>query len=530
MTRRLVRACMVIAVCAVPLSAAAQDDAFKRGLEARGDRKWPDVVRHMQSAVKADAQESTRKVRSGFLGVSGMEYLPHYFLGEAFFNQGDCGSAVTEWSLSEQQSAIKSKPDFVAAMRKGLQTCASKGVLMAAEYTPLYQSTLRAYTDAQALARKVTDLGNTHKDVWRAESNDQYVRATKDLDTSLAKLNAGQRTRLATDFNESKSAADRATGILRSLESSLTTAVDNLTVLQRQAKDVEQLLASADTTNELIETVKSSLTDAMQLSRKNGREQLTLARERLTAGQKTQSSATVAEALKYAQTGSTALTLVLEQAKKAARGAFEQQFAEAIRQADEAFARLSAATTTLDRRISQRPDLISAESGDTRETLKKQVESLRRRFERARKSEDIVALADTARLAGETQAGLDTLIRSFGPLSLRDRGVTQALEAGARLYLDGDYQKAVDTLTPLVGQTDVPLLAHAHVFRAASLFALFVRSGESNQALRTQALDEIARTKQLNPSFQPDRRAFSPRFVTLYNSATASSAQAGAPQ
>jgi hypothetical protein len=46
---------LVVAVCAVPSWAAAQDDAFKQGLEARGDRKWTDVVRHMQNAVKADS-------------------------------------------------------------------------------------------------------------------------------------------------------------------------------------------------------------------------------------------------------------------------------------------------------------------------------------------------------------------------------------------------------------------------------------------------------------------------------------------
>ncbi len=54
---------VVICACAVPSFAAAQDDAFKQGLQARGDKKWADVVRHMQNALKSDAQESTRKVR-----------------------------------------------------------------------------------------------------------------------------------------------------------------------------------------------------------------------------------------------------------------------------------------------------------------------------------------------------------------------------------------------------------------------------------------------------------------------------------
>ena len=60
----------LVCVCAMPSLAAAQDDAFKQGLQARSDKKWADVVRHMQNALKADAQESTRKVGSR-LGVGG---------------------------------------------------------------------------------------------------------------------------------------------------------------------------------------------------------------------------------------------------------------------------------------------------------------------------------------------------------------------------------------------------------------------------------------------------------------------------
>lgn len=525
MTRALRAMFVVTCVCAMPSLAHAQDEAFKQGMQARGDRKWADVVRHMQNAVKADTQESTRKVRSGFLGVNGMEYLPHYFLGEALYYQNDCGGAVSEWLLSEQHGAIKSKPEFVAAMRKGMQACAAKGVLLGNDYTPLYNAARQAYTDATALAKKVIDLGNAHKDVWRADSDEQYGRAKKELDASLARFNAGQRTRLASDFNESKAAADRAATILRPLENSLNAAVDAVTSVQRQSRDVEQLIAGADATNEAIDAVKGSLTDSMQNARKGAREQLTQARDRLAAGQKTQNPAAVGEALKYAQTASTTLTQVLEQAKKAARGVFEQQFGEAIRAADEAFARISAAITTLDRRATQKPDLVQPEASATRAALEKQIDGLRRRFERARKAEDLASLTETTRLAGETQLGLDALIKSFGPLSLRDRGIHAALEEGARLYLDGEYQKALSALEPLNGQADVPLQLHAHVFRAASLYALYVRSGESNQQLRTQALAEIAQSKQLNSSFQPSPRAFSPRFLSFYQADGAASSQ-----
>jgi hypothetical protein len=520
-------------VCAAPSLALAQDDAFKQGLEARGDRKWADVVRHMQNAVKVDDKESSRKVRSGFIGLQSTEYLPHYFLGEAFFNQGDCAGAVAEWSISDQQGAVKSRPEFLANLRKNLQTCASKGVLLAPEFATLHQSTLRAYTDATTLAKRVSDMGTTHKDVWRADADEQFARARKELESSLSRLTAGQRSRLASDFNESKAAADRAVGILRPLENSLNAAVVALSSVARLSKEVEQALTGADAANDAIESLKAPLTDAMQNARKSGREQLAQARDRLAAGQKTQNPAALGEALKYAQSASTTLTQVLDQVKKAARSVFEQQLGEAIRGADEAFARISAAITTLDRRAAQTPDLVRPETATARETLEKQIDTLRRRFERARKAEDLASLTETTRLAGETQLGLDALIKAFGPLSLRDRGIDGALEEGARHYLDGEYQKALTALEPLIGRTDVPMQLHAHVFRAASLYALYVRSGESNEQLRTQALAEIAQSKQLNSSFLPSSRAFSPRFISFYQTGGAASSPAAdgaAPQ
>jgi hypothetical protein len=499
----------------MPSLAAAQDDAFKQGLQARGDKKWADVVRHMQNALKADAQESARKVGSR-LGVGGTEYLPHFFLGEAYYNQQDCGGAVTEWSISEQQGAIKIKPEFLSTIKAGSQACAAKGVLLAADYNPLYQSTTKVYTDAAALSKRISDIGTTNRDVWRPEVDEQFARAKKELEASFARLNAGQRSRLAADFNEAKAASERATAILRPLETSLNTAVEALSSVQRQTKDVEQILASADTADQTLETLKDSLTEPMQAARKTGKQQLAQARDRLAAGQKTQNPTAVADALKYAQSASTTLTQILDQVQKAARGVLEQQLGDAIRVADEAFARVSGAMSLLDRRIAQKPEIASPKLTADRAAYVKQVDALRRRFERARKAEDLSGLAETTRATLDAQNRLTELITAFGPITLRERGVHESLEEGVRLYLNGEYQQAVSALEPLTGQTNVPLQVHAHVVRAAALYALFVRSGESNAQLRTDALAEIARTKQLNASFQPSPRAFSPRFLSLY--------------
>jgi hypothetical protein len=43
-----------------------------------------------------------------------------------------------------------------------------------------------------------------------------------------------------------------------------------------------------------------------------------------------------------------------------------------------------------------------------------------------------------------------------------------------------------------------------------------VRSGEKDQALRTRAVSEVEACKRIDPNFQPDARAFAPRFLSFY--------------
>src|SRR5262245_23733214 len=128
-------ACVVLALPATAW-AQAEDEPFRRGLAARGDKKWPQVVDAMRQAIAINRTESTRKVqvRSRLLFGTGTEYLPHYFLGEALKNANDCGGAVTEWEISEEQKVVLSLPEFAAGLRAGYTECAAKGVLLRDDY------------------------------------------------------------------------------------------------------------------------------------------------------------------------------------------------------------------------------------------------------------------------------------------------------------------------------------------------------------------------------------------------------------
>ena len=51
----------------------------------------------------------------------------------------------------------------------------------------------------------------------------------------------------------------------------------------------------------------------------------------------------------------------------------------------------------------------------------------------------------------------------------------------------------------------------------------------ANQTLRNDALAAVQRCKEIDPTFQPDPRAFSPRFVAFFQSAGSSGTQAAVP-
>ena len=81
-----------VLVCAWVLSlpstawAHAEDEPFRRGISARGDKKWADMADEMRKAIAINAMESTRKVQVRariIFGGNSTEYLPHYYLGEA---------------------------------------------------------------------------------------------------------------------------------------------------------------------------------------------------------------------------------------------------------------------------------------------------------------------------------------------------------------------------------------------------------------------------------------------------------------
>ncbi len=529
MMRSWCLACFVwFTAMVIALSAQTQDDAFRAGLDARSNQKWQEVVTQMRRALQIDAQESTRKVRSGLAALvrqGGMEYLPEYFLGEALFNLQDCAGAVDAWSRSEKQGAIRGRPDFARILQDGYASCEARGVLPPNRYDPLVQRTVAQVTEANALAGTVSNLGKANIELWRQGGREQlYERATGEILAARIHLVSAVRSRSVRDFAEVSAAVERAKTTLTTLNSGLSAAIEVRNSVQAQTREVDQVIEAAEISDRAIDGRKTRLTQALSTARESGRDAITRARDRRTEGVRTANAAALTEARTLAQDASTRFKQVLDELIKLERDVLERRLGEAVSAAEQAFSFADSALGTLNSLTKEKPAVVTAELSTERDAVQRQINTTRRRFDAARKAENIPAIVEMARLASEARDRVNAMIAGFRPVTIVDRGVQPALAQAAGHFFAGEYQQALSVLDPADGLApDVPLQLHVHLFRAAALYALYVRSRETDQSLRTQALAAVEQCKRIDSKFQPDPRAFSPRFINFFHSESGSS-------
>lgn len=522
----------------VLLSPAAQaqedrDAAFKAGLEARQDRRWQDTAAQMRRAIQANPREDTRKVTRGFgrlVGAGGTEYLPHYFLGEALYNLGECERAVESWSESMLQGAVKARAEYVALLQKGYAVCKDKGVLPPDQFDPLLTRMRQQITDVTNQAGAISARGQAHIMIWRADASlrEQYDKATGELQSAQSHLVTAQRTRSERDFTDSGAAADRARGILNTLADRLDASISDAKSLNGLVTEVEQALQAGQEQDRLIDSKKAFLTPTLATTRQGANETLSRARSQLAVGQRASSMAILNEARTLALDASARFKSVLDEVAKLEKRLLDARLTEALTGAQEAISLVESVFRTLDTRLATKPATATPDMMTQRAGLQKQFDAVQRRLESARKASNVAGIEQATRLAADVRVQLETIITAFGPMTIGDRGVRPELAEGARLFFAGDYEQALAALDPtrLGGGL---FQEHVHLFRAAAHYALYVRSGERDQSHRTQSLAEIEQCKRLNPAFQPAARAFGPRFISFFQNANAPAAAGATP-
>lgn len=500
--------------------AQAEDEPFRRGIAARGDKKWGEVAEEMRKAIAINPTDSTRKVQVRariIFGGNSTEYLPHFYLGDALKNQGNCAAAVAEWETSEDQKVILGVQQALADLRAGYKECAAKGVLLRDGYQQQLTSTEQSYNDAVNSYKRLETLRGANPEVFKDGEGD-FERARQDLNLAYKVLLKARASRLAADFSEARNATTRVANVLRPLDAKLGAAISARTLIAQQSAETQQVLSKIETTERAIDAVKIAMPPELATARDSGRALIRSSRERLGMAEKTQSATAAGEALRQAREAADALARVLEQLNNLVRSEAQQRFQQLVAAATEQLSFVTNSFETLDRMVVEKAAQLTPEMAKENESLQKSRSSIQRRFDNSRKTENVTGIEEAMRLAVEARTRIDALIKQFGPATLRDRGVHEALEKAARLYFTGEYQQVLSALDPLGTALDVLLQVHVHVFRAASLYALYVRSGETNEKLRTDALVAIRRCKEIEPGFQPSARAFSPRFLAFFQS------------
>jgi hypothetical protein len=522
--------------CLLPSMASAQDQAFRDGMEARDDKKWQQVVTLMRRAIAANPQESPRRVEFGGklgFGRKWTQYLPQFYLGEALFRMDDCPGAVDAWGTSEKHGVVRGNAELLKFLQNGYVTCEGKGVLPPARFDPLSQQASEQFAEASTLAATIAAIGQQSQDQWTAPLRAQYDGASRELENARAKIATATRTRAARDLNDAAATAQKARGMMVALSS----ALDELRSAQTVQGDVEQMLVALDGTDRQIEarltTSKAALSPAMIGVRQQGREAISRARERLSEGLKGNLAA-FTEARALGVEASAKYRQLLDEVARVEREARGTQLQDAIAGGEEGLLLLDRLVGVLSARLAAKPALADATVTGERAAITSDAAAVRRRFEAARAAGNMAALQQARQQTQRTSDRINALLARFGPLTLRERGVSEALEEGARQFFAGAYDKALAALdAPNAVAADVPLQVHVHLFRAAALYGLYVRSSNANDALRARAVKEVAECRKLDSSFEPDPRAFSPKFIGFFKGAqtatTTTTAAAAAP-
>ena len=171
-------------------------------MEARKDKKWPDVAAAMQSAIDIDQKESSTRKIGGGLFRQGDEYLPYFYLGEAQFEMGNCTAALTAWEQSDKQREARRIGKNGSVILAGYKQCEAKGFLLEARLTKEAGGE-RGLPGRERVYQEWQQDIKAHPGVPVDAAAQSNARA--ELTAANEKLASGQRTRRAQDFVEVRS-------------------------------------------------------------------------------------------------------------------------------------------------------------------------------------------------------------------------------------------------------------------------------------------------------------------------------------
>jgi hypothetical protein len=461
-------ACLAAAALFALVAVASADyrASFEKGIKAIDNKDWSGAIEALRGAV---AEKSAEGERVLIYGMRYKPYLPHYYLGLAYFNTGNCEAAVKAWAESERQGPVREAAEYKTLQRLREQ-CRGQGI-REAEPAQL-PSPARGPDVRQAVAE--------------AEAE---IKKGESAATSVARMRAEpENARLWQSDPSLRQSENKANLDLSSARSVLAEA--------RAGSDAARVAGARDTAIRARRELEAL--QRLVIDRRDN-----LAREALEKQAKERDAAERRAALE--------------------RQALEKQSKES--QAKERLARENASKTIL-REVGQSVQEARALLADASrrrplpEQARKPRADLEKELKEAQRASPNTSLSDLTRLRDRVEKSAANLRMVLnrpqgGTTPPADRTVPPSLLAAAAAYFQGDYDRAAKTLEGANFQQP-RAAAQARLLRGAARYGIFVTGGEKDDQLRQKAIQDIRECLRLDPNIAVSSLAFSPRFVEFF--------------
>jgi hypothetical protein len=482
----------------------------------------------MRKAIATDPTDSARMVGRNFLGRGGDPYVPHFFLGEALFNQDRCAEALVEWEISGQAGVAGRREELLKIMQDGTAQCEARGVLPGPKLGPAVQAAADAVRTAATSAEDVRAWADAHPEFWNANADlrTRSQSAANDLAQARGYVSTGTTNRRQQDLENARRLAAGAEKLFRSVRGEAERRVKEAAGVS--AGFDQALQAAYARASELDAAIKQaasvSRTGDPAIS-EDHRRAVQILREVQEQTGAAGAERPLADALRRVREADGVLTGARAKLDELVRAAGARELQALGEGGPAQFAAAQASLDTLTQALRDKPP-----AADLRAKIQPELDRAQRDLTRApARLADAVAKADLTdarsafAVAASVQRRLGRVAELLGPLdgALASFAVPDALRTGAQLFFDARYQDALGALTDELAASSEPShRVHVLTLRSAALFALYEYGGRKDDALIGRARNDARAARALDPRFAPNPAAFSPRFIVFFLGAT----------
>jgi tetratricopeptide (TPR) repeat protein len=410
-------------------------------------------------------------------------YYPHYYLGLAYYKNGNFAAAATEFAESERQGAIRSNAELYSNLRKiqaslGSTPPPQRPVQEAAKEPPKKE-------EKKPEEKKPADAPKSGADpaVIARAVNQARTELARSQELQIAILGKKDERSFTPVWQHDPRLQESYALALQKLNKAKTTLQDGIS--KGEVTDIDAATSIASSAGEDLVKLQGAMAESKAAYDKS----LLAAKPQ---PDQTPAKVAAADLLKQKQD---------EQDKRAKEKAeFDRQ--QVARQLQR---RVSSANAVL--------GMLDKAGNDPALTRSKgEIRQLVQRFSVIGPNGAITDLRALGDRLSQALSGANEMLTRIAASS---GGPPPALVDAAASFFSGDYQRTISVLDK-ASFGEARATAQALLLRAAARYALFMVSGGKDEKLRALAAADAGECHRRDPKLTPARTAFSPGFADFF--------------